>query len=536
MLRTLIWLLLIILATPAVSPAERDTVDLTELTLEELLEIEVTLASRKSETLTRAAAAIYVLTREDIRRSGATSIPEALRMVPGLQVAQIDASKWAVSIRGFTAQFANKLLVLIDGRSIYTPLFSGVFWDAHDVLLEEVERIEIIRGPGAALWGANAVNGIINIVTRHASASRGSLVTGGGGVEERAFGNLRHGGTLGEATFYRIYAKYFKRDGTADALGREVADGWNAVRGGFRIDHDSPEGNALTLQGEFYDGNVGQAIVRAPASLSPPYTLTFNNEIGISGGHVLGRWTRRFSETSDLSWQLYYDLATRGDRVNGSETRHTFDLDFQHRFGLGRRQEIVWGVGYRSTSDAFENTFAISLSPDSRTDHLLSAFLQNDIGLVVDRLRLTLGSKLERHTTTGLEIQPNLRLLWTPSEKQTVWAAASRAVRTPSRFETDGEVVVQIVPPDSAFAGSPVGMLTVSGSRNLLPEELFAFELGYRTRPTDRLFLDLATFYNFYTHLRTVEPGELALETLPPRPTWSSPVSWTIKWRERPSG
>ena len=492
---------------------QKASTDLTELSLEDLMDIEVSSVSRREERLFRAAAAAFVITREDIRRSGATSIPELLRMAPGIQVARLDANKWALSARGFNGLFANKLLVLIDGRSVYTPMYSGVFWESQDVLLDDIERIEVIRGPGATLWGANAVNGIINILTRHAADTRGGLVNTGIGSEERGFGAFRYGGALGRDASYRVFAKYFNRDALVYETGEKAADGWHLFRTGFRADWDVSETDALMLQGDLYTGRVGQKL--GLPSIQPPYAHMLENEDDISGGSVLGRWQHTFSSSSDISLHCAFDRTERVDSLLIAGYYQTFDLDFQHRLTLGKRQEIVWGGGYRVTHDDIENTVYISFEKNSRSLHLFSAFFQDDVALVRDRLRLTLGSKLEHHSFTGLEVQPNVRALWTPAARHTAWGAVSRAVRIPGRGDDDMRFVGQAFPPGALFDGSPLTLMVVQGSPEIRSETALAFESGYRVRPTDRSLLDLAVFYNVYDRLRTYEPGMPDVETSP---------------------
>src|SRR5947209_9123363 len=367
--------------------------DLTELPIETLLQMEVTTVSRKSEKLSQSPAAVSVITQDDIRRSGVTSIPEALRLVPGLEVARLDASQWAISARGFNDVFANKLLVLQDGRSIYTPLFSGVFWDVQGTMLEDIERIEVIRGPGATLWGANAVNGVINIITRSARDTQGLLITGGGGTEEHDFGGVRYGGKFSEHAFFRIYGTYFNRDDSALPNGDDAHDGWQLGRGGFRLDWDVSEHNLLTLQFDLYRGTLHQVFGTFDPANPINFTRVVRDEIDLAGENLLGRWSHSFSSDSDLRLQLYYDRTER-NTVIFKEDRDTFDIDFQHRFPLGRRHDVIWGGGYRVTGDQVGNSPTISLTPDSRTTHLFSAFVQDEIALVPDRFRLTLGSKL----------------------------------------------------------------------------------------------------------------------------------------------
>jgi iron complex outermembrane receptor protein len=478
----------------AVPAQNQELPDLTELGLEELMNIEITSVSKKPQKISEAAAAIFVITSEDIRRSGATSIPEALRMVPGLEVARIDASKWAITSRGFNGRFANKLLVLMDGRSVYTPQYSGVYWDIQDTMLEDLDRIEIIRGPGATLWGANAVNGVINIITKHSKDTRGGLVTAGGGTEERAFGSIRYGGKSDDDTYYRVYAKYFKRDEAVYASGDDAADDWDTLRGGFRVDLKVWGGDSLTLQGDIYDGKSGDEITIA----APFPKLTFNETTDFRGANVLGRWERTLSDTSDLALQVYYDRTDYSAKTL-DEIRDTFDMDFQHRFSLGEKHGIIWGLGYRYTRDNIDNSIATIFDPDRRHDDLWSAFVQDDISLVDGKFRITLGSKFEHNDYTGFEIQPNIRLIWTPKKLYSLWAAVSRAVRTPSRAEND--VITYMSVP---FL--PAGV-RVYGNSDFDSEDLIAYELGFRTRPVDNLAIDIAAFYNDYDNLRTFEMG-----------------------------
>ena len=475
--------------------------ELSKLDFEELMNIEITSVSKKAQKVSEAAAAIFVITSEDIRRSGATCIPEALRMVPGLQVARIDANKWAITSRGFNDRYANKLLVLMDGRSVYTPLFSGVYWDIQDTLLEDIERIEAIRGPGATLWGANAVNGVINIITKQAKDTQGVLVTAGTGTEERGFGGVRYGAKIGDDIYYRIYAKGFDRDNSVFASGKEADDNWHALRSGFRLEYKRSDRDSMTLQGDIYEGDGGQTLTSPDRALLS--MRTFEDTIDVGGGNVLARWGHIFSDTSDMALQLYYDRTEREDAVL-KEIRDAFDIDFQSSFGMGDRHEIVWGLGYRFTQDKIRNSFTTSFDPDSRGDNLFSAFVQDEITLIEDRLRMVCGSKFEHNDYTGFEYQPSVRFLWTPKEDHRVWTAISRAVRTPSRANEDMRLnyviySVPFPPPPTTY------VMSFSGDRDFESEELVAYEFGYRFLPTDHFSIDIAVFYNVYDNLQTNE-------------------------------
>ena len=508
-----IWLTNILLFTllASFSLGQEAPLDLTELSLEDLMNIEVTSVSKKAEKLSRAAAAIYVITGEDIHRSGVTSIPEALRMVPGVQVAHIDANIWAITSRGFNDRYSNKLLVLIDGRTIYSPLYSGVFWDTQDIMLDNIERIEVIRGPGATLWGANAVNGVINIITKNSKNSQGIFVNAGFGSEEQGFGSIRYGGKLGKEACYRVYTKYFNRDNFVDSAGNEAADMWDVLSAGFRIDWNTSGSNKLTLQGDVYDGNIGKTGVTTTL-LVPPYTQVSDAESQIYGGNVLARWNKTLSVNSDMMLQFYYDRTTRIGTV-GEQTINTLDFDFNYHFLLSRRQEIVWGLGYRAIMDNLQSSFTMSFGQDSRSDHKVSAFIQDEIILVKKQFRLILGSKFENNNYTGWEIQPNARLVWNPNDRQTIWTAVSRAVRTPSRLEMDFRANFLAFPGPGGLT-----LLSLFGNRDVKSEELLAYELGYRIRPMDQLFFDMTTFYNDYDNLITWEAGQPFPENDPAPP------------------
>jgi iron complex outermembrane receptor protein len=491
---------------PIVSPAG-GKVDVMEMDLESLMKIEVTSVSKRPEKLSDAAAAIYVITQEDIRRSGVTSIPEALRLAPGLEVARQDSHTWAISSRGFNDEFANQLLVLIDGRSVYTPLFAGVYWDVQDLPLEDINRIEVIRGPGAALWGANAVNGVINITTKKAKDTQGVLVTAGGGNEERGFATVRYGGKVGEKAFYRVYAKYLNRDDSELPDGSSANDSWSMWRGGFRFDLEPTDQNFFTLQGDAYHGDLNQSVT--VPSLTGPLSQELRDKVNVSGGNVLGRWNHQFSANSELAFKAYYDRTDR-DRVVFAERRDTFDLDLQHRFPWGDRQDIVLGVGYNLTSDKLDNRFPVSFTPSSRTVSLYSGFVQDEIQIIHDRLRLTLGTKVEHNDYTGWEVQPNVRLSLSITKKQTAWFAASRAISTPSRAESDIRINSQMA--------APGVLISQFGTNSIDSKELIAFELGYRIQPHERITLDLATFYNIYDRQRSLEQGAPFGEATPPPP------------------
>jgi iron complex outermembrane receptor protein len=484
--------------------------DLTNLSLDQLMDIEVTSVSKKEEKLFRSAAAVYVITQEEIRRSGLTSIPELLRLVPGMQVARIDGNKWAISARGFNGRFANKLLVLIDGRSVYSPETSGVYWDVQDLILENIERIEVIRGPGATLWGTNAVNGVVNIITKQAKDTQGGLVTAGFGSEERGFGSAQYGGRISDRAYYRVYAKYFNRGGLVDESGRDANDGQRALRAGGRLDWKLSERDAITMSADIYDSCLRETSnLVSPAAPFAPLTNTPGE---LNGGNVLASWSHVFSERSDMMLKFYVDRSRRyitdfGDRID------TFDFDLQHHFILGRRQDIVWGFGHRlvATQTSTSSGSPIQFDPKGLHDRFYSAFVQDQLTLVNNRLRLTLGTKVEHNPDSGFEAQPSVRLMWTPSNQQSVWVALSRAIRAPSISNQD----IRINLAASLGGDGTSNILALLGSIATRSEELDAYEIGYRAQPNRKLSLDIATFYNFYDRLSTLEPGRPFFETDP---------------------
>jgi iron complex outermembrane recepter protein len=399
-----------------------NTTDLLKaLSLEELGNLVVTSVSRRPEELSTVASAIQVITQDDIRRSGATRLPEVLRLATNLEVAQLDSSQWAISARGFNSPLANKLLVLIDGRTVYSPLFAGVFWDAQDVVLEDIDRIEVISGPGATLWGANAVNGVINITTKSARETQGLFLEGGGGTELQGFGTVRYGVPITPDASFRIYGKSAARDSMELGSGVDAANAWRIRQGGFRLDWDRSDANTFTFQGDLYqDYNVSP-------KPSDPRT---------SGGNVIGRWSHTFSPASDLTLQLYADRIHKISPGSYDDVLATYDADFQHRLPTVRQHVVVWGASYRLIKDDF-GPGSLAFVPRRLTQHTFSAFAQDEIALAPDRLVLTLGTKIQRDAYTGLELQPSVRLAWTSSARHTLWTSISRAVRTPSRLDRD---------------------------------------------------------------------------------------------------
>lgn len=473
--------------------------NLSQLSIEELTNLEVTSPSRRAEKFSDVSAALFVLTNDDIRRSGATSVAEVLRLVPGLNVMRIDGSQWAVSSRGLSEVYESKLLVLVDGRSVYTPLFAGVFWNELDLFLEDIERIEVIRGPGATLYGSNAVNGVINIITKHAKDTQGGYASVGGGSHERNFGEFRYGDSVGK-TDYRAYAKYYYRNEDHLAGNGDAHDEWESVRTGFRSDTKLDNDNTFTVEGDAYYGESGWDILRN----TPDQGHIPQQEVRyINGVDLVGRWNSKFSPTSDLSLQLYYDRIER-DEVVILQERDTFDIDFQHRFELIENHNLLYGAEYRIYSDDIDGTATASVTPTSRTLNLLTGFVQDEITLIPEQLRLTVGTKVEYNDLSAVDVMPNVRLSYTPDTINTIWGAVSRAVRTPARFNNDGRLLVDV---RQGLNKDPNQVVTLNGYNGFDSEKLLAYETGYRTKIGKQLSFDLAAFYFDYNDLISAEPA-----------------------------
>jgi iron complex outermembrane receptor protein len=481
---------------------------LTQVSLEQLGQIEVTTASKRPVKVSHTAAAIYVVTQEDIRRSGATSIPEALRLVPGVEVARIDSNTWSLGVRGFGSALSRSVLVLIDGRSVYTPLFAGVYWQVQDTLLEDIERIEVIRGPGGTIWGANAVNAVINIITKSARDTHGTLVSTGGGNLDQGFAHFRYGAGNDKGFNYRIYGKAFVRGPEFHQDGH-LFDDWRMGQTGFRADWDRHQRDTLTLQGDLYSGDAGQRL--GINSYFPPFMTNVEQKVELGGGNLLGRWKRVLAAGSDIEVQTYYDRTNR-KQANFAESRDTFDIDFIHHLVLPWRQDFLWGLGARlSSGNTTDDDPTVLFTPGHFTDKLYSSFVQDEIAVVRDRLSLTIGSKFLHNSYSGFEVEPGARVLWTPNQRQTVWAAVTRAVRTPSRVEEDLQLTAMAAP-------NPLTFYRIVGDRGFSSENLVGYEAGYRSLLKPKLYVDIAAFYNNYNHLLSIEPGAPFSETSPAPP------------------
>jgi iron complex outermembrane receptor protein len=491
------------------SALAQSTADLTRISVEDLMRLEVTSVSKKERPLATSPAAVFVLTHQDIRRSGLTSMPELLRLVPGLHVARIDGSKWAVSARGFNGRFANKLLVLIDGRTVYSPLYSGVYWDEVDVPLEDIERIEVIRGPGATMWGANAVNGVINIITRSSEATQGTSVTIAAGSEDRLAASARYGGTFGNGVSWRAWGKAFDRGPLARAEGGDASDGWRMGRTGFRADYRPTEVDAFTVHGDVHEGRVDQTSARV--LYAEPYRQLYDERADVSGRNLVARWTRTHSPQSESSLQVFADHTSRLESLL-DHRRTTVDVDFQHRQAAGERHDLVWGLGYRRGRSALTNSELVYFAETDRREWLVSAFAEDEIQLVPSRLALTLGMKVERNVYSGVELQPNVRGMWAVSERDAIWAAATRGVRTPSLLENGANVKLAAAPGPQ---GLPAVVMVIGDGTSAV-ESLWATEVGYR-RHWSTVSIDVSAFRNQYAGLFSLNPGvpELVLEQTP---------------------
>lgn len=518
---------------------------LKQLSLSQLGNIEVTTASKEPEEVWKTPAAVFVITQDDIRRSGATSIPDVLRLAPGVEVAQVDSDHWSVGIRGFGGVLASKLLVMIDGRSVYTPLFAGVYWQVQATPLEDIERIEIIRGPGGTIWGANAVDGVINIITKSAKNTQGSMLSLGGGNVDQGTGGFRYGGGNGRGFSYRIYGMGFTNGPELHSDGTNFDD-WRMGQAGFRTDWDRGSRDTFTVQGDVYREISGETTTYA--LYSPPSQVTVDANAELTGGNLMARWKRVLNDRSDFQVQAYIDRTNHFEPEFG-ETRDTFDIDFLDHLTLPWQQNFLWGLGARvSPSNLVQTVPSINFLPNQLTDQIYSGFVQDEIPFLDRRLALTVGTKLEHNNYNGFQAQPSGRLLWNRTPRQSFWASVTRALRTPSRLDDD----VQLT--DFATATPLPIYLRVDGNRQFRSEELIGYETGFRTLATSHFYLDLALFYNDYRDVYSFQVGAPFLETSPAPehaiiplltsngirgstkgfevvPDWK-PVSW---WELRPS-
>ncbi len=480
--------------------------------LESLMDMTITTLARKPQSVLKSSAAVFVLTNEDIRRSGARSIPEALRYVPGLNVAKISGNSWSISSRGFAGKYANKLLVMIDGRSIYTPVFAGVYWEHESVMLQDVDRIEIIRGPGSSLWGANAVNGIINVITKKAQDTQGGLIYAGVGTYDKEFGGIRYGDQIGGSSYYRGYLKYFNNDEMEPYQGFQTDDNHKSWQLGTRIDTSPTPDDDIILDFKMYQSQSNN-IRRIesfrlnwdtfPVTVKPEFFHKYEKEERKTKGlHLLSKWEHEISDTSSFTLQGYYDYK-KFENFDYISEFNTFDLDFQHNFEIMENYNLIWGLGYRKLFYDLEGGKYISFKDSDGSLDLLSCFIQNEITLIEDLLTFTIGTKIERNDYTGFEFQPSARFTLTPTEHSAFWLSAARAVRTPSVVERGGGLLASEANanPEAGLPAPP--HLTWNTTNEYKSEDAMVYEMGYRHQLSDALYVDLALFYNEYNNQRT---------------------------------
>jgi iron complex outermembrane receptor protein len=493
---------LAILWLGSVRPAAAQTppTTLKQSTLEELLDLEVTTPARLPQARVRSGPAVFVITQDDIHRSGATTLPELLRLAPGVQVGRIDANKWAVGIRGFADRLSRAMLVMIDGRAVYSPLFAGTYWEVQNLLLEDIDRIEVIRGPGGTLWGSNAVTGIVNVITKTASASEGAFASVEGGSSDLLNVGVRLGRAPSPAFQYRLSGRFSARAPQYHKDGSEFDSGHIGVAA-IRADWTRPSG-IWSLSGGVYQSLIGQRDTRT--TYEPPRATIVESDDTLSGGHVLGRWDGQLWDGHDVRLQGFFDLTRRNEAVV-AERRHTFDLDFQDRVNAGRRHALMWGTGLRVTSGRLRTEGTLRFVPPDRTETLVSAFVQDDITLVPDTLSAAVGVKLERNDYSGVELQPSVQLAWSPSTRHTLVAAVAHAVRTPSRVEREFES-------GSLLNAAVPRFVRLTPNPTFDSEKLTAFEVG-QTSLVGRVLGGVSVFYNRHSQVLSTEAGPTFVET-----------------------
>jgi iron complex outermembrane receptor protein len=501
-------------------PAQTQSPDLAGESLEELMNTQVTSVSKKEQKLSTTPAAVYVISQEDIRRSGASNIPDLLRMVPGVEVAQIDGGHWAISIRGFTDLFSDKVLVLVDGRSVYRPTFAGVSWDEMDMPLENIERIEVIRGPGGTVWGANAMNGVINIITKSSLDTRGGLVTANAdaGSQSNAGGLLQYGGLIGSSGAYRVFEKYSNTGNAVSAGQLPAADGSHGFHEGFRTDWNLSRRDSLLVEGDVVQTQGGESLLNIPITAQLPLTKTFVSPMKYSSGDVLARWNHTTASGSDISLQLYDDYYVKRD-FGARESVNTIDLDFTDHIAAGSRQDLVWGFGYRSAASTLSEGYYTSFQPPQRTDHIASTFLQDEIRLT-GSLSLTVGAKFEHNSYTAFEFEPSAQLAWSMNRRHTFWISAAKAIRQPARRDSGIDADFQVLP----LGNGSFGVLTSVGAATVQPEQLRDFEIGHRAQINRRLSVDSVVFLSYYNQLATYEVGNPFVDSTDATPHVTFPV------------
>ena len=518
----LLYVSIALLAHPLLADPGNPPPNLKSLSLEQLSQIEVTTPSRGPEKVMKTPAAVYVITSDEIKRSGATCIPEALRLAPGVEVARIDSSKWSVGIRGFGSRLTRDILVLIDGRTVYTTLLAGTYWEVQNTDMDDIDRIEVIRGPGGTIWGPNAVNGVINIITKDSAETHGLLGSAGGGNFEQGFANVRYGGGDGNRFNYRFYGMGFTRAPEYHSDGRNYDD-WRQTQGGFRMDWKRRASDTYTLQGDLYTEEVGESV--NATYYTPPYSRIINANAALTGGNVLGRWTRDSGDGNDIQIQVFYDKTNRRE-PNVIDLRNTFDFDYLQHHRWRDWHKLTWGLGTRfSLGNDPPAVPGLEFIPQHRIDTLYSAFLQDEIGLVPERLSLTLGTKALRTNYTGFALEPSARLMWSLDDRQSLWLAFTHAVRTPADAERDFNLSGYIGPTASGLNY----FARFIANQSFQPEQLNGSELGYRLLAGKRrkFYVDLATFYNHYHHLFSEDvTGSPYLENVPAPPHLLLPAAF----------
>jgi iron complex outermembrane receptor protein len=515
-LRSLAIILLIASSKAGPLPPPQD--DLTQLSLEDLMKVKVTSVSRKEQSLSKVGAAVFVISQDDIRRSGMTNIPDLLRLAPGVDVARITANTWAISIRGFNDRYSTQVLVLIDGRSIYNQEFSGVLWDQQSVPLEDIDRIEVIRGPGGTVWGANAVNGVINIITKDTKDTHGGIVSAATGSQDGARGFAQYGGSFGNKGSYRLFGDYLNEEKSGLAGGSYAADGSHDSQGGFRTDLNLTGHDTLMVEGDVYRAGEGQTITTVLPSAGFQ-TATFNAPVQADTTNIMSRWDHTFANGSETSLQTFYTNLYRLDQA--TDKQNIYDVDFQYHFKIGSRHDLVSGIGYRHTDLAYDGFYGYSYDLPRLSSNLVSTFVQDEIKLS-NTVALTVGSKFEHNSFTGFEYEPSAQLVWAPSERRAVWFSASRAIRQPSWIYSNSILDSASFP----LQGGGIGVFRLLGSPNSQAEQMLDFEVGYRTEITKRFSIDLTAFRSQYSQVATVETGSAFFEFSPPPPHLVIPAVW----------
>ncbi|MEO8662102.1 MAG: TonB-dependent receptor [Bryobacteraceae bacterium] len=494
------------LCLPVIAAAQ--SASLADASLEALMDIRVTSVSKKDQPLAKAASAVFVITQNDIRHSGATNIPDLLRMVPGVNVARITANTWAISIRGFNSRYSGKVLVLIDGRTVYTPLFSGVYWDQQGMPLEDIDRIEVIRGSGGTVWGANAMNGVINVITKSAADTHGALVRASTGSQGHAGALVQYGAAAGTKGSYRIYSRYAMNGDSPPYAGKGVDSG-HSSQAGFRSDWTLSPQDRLTVQADVLGASEAQSITTLFSNRLPD-SFTFNDKVRFAAGNVLANWNHVFDNGSETTLHVYYDRYRRFDQ--GLNTTNTGDVDLQYHFRAFSWNDIVTGLSYRLTDQSWSDGYSTVLGTGHRRDNLFTTFVQDEVQ-IAKTVALTIGVKVEHNAYTGFEFEPSVKLAYSPNSRQTIWAAASRSIQQTSWLYSEALVDYATVPVQGGFA-----VYRISGNPDGIAPVLFAYELGYRTELSHKFTLDTTVFIYDYDRLQTLEPEArfIALTPAPP--------------------